>query len=117
MKKIVLVILLLILFIGCEAVFVDNISDDKVEVLAPVNGTVMNSGNITFSWKALEGAEEYQIRIATPNFLNATKIVADTLVTKTSFVNMLEAGEYEWSIYGVNSEYQSQEEIYSLTLN
>ncbi len=117
MKKILMVMLLLTLLIGCEAIFVDNISDDKVEILAPVNGTVMDAGTVTFSWKNIEGADQYQVRIAKPNFLNATQIVADTLVTKTSFSNVLEAGEYEWMIYGVNSEYQSMEEIYTLTLN
>ncbi|MFY7669771.1 hypothetical protein ACOSP6_01650 [Tenacibaculum sp. MEBiC06402] len=117
MKKMVLVVFFATLLSSCEAIFVDNISDDTVEVLAPVNETVMAAGTITFSWKTLEGADAYKVRIATPNFLNATQIVADTLVTKTSFTNILEAGEYEWVVYGVNSEYQSLEEIYSLNLN
>ncbi len=117
MKKIVIVMLLVTLLVGCEAILVDNISDKNVEILAPVNGTVMTSGDITFSWKSLEGADEYQVRIATPNFLNATKILADTVVTKTTFVNNLAAGEYEWVVFGINSEYQSKEEIYKLTLN
>ncbi|CAL2063788.1 hypothetical protein [Tenacibaculum sp. 190524A05c] len=117
MKKSIVVMFLVTLLVGCEAIFVDNISDDKVEILAPVDGTVMGAGSITFSWKELEGADEYRVRIAKPNFLNAAQIVADSLVTKTSFSNVLEAGEYEWIVYGVNSEYESQEEIYKLTLN
>lgn len=108
---------LVTLFVGCEAIFVDNISDKNVKILAPVNGTVMSSGDITFFWESLEGADQYQVRIATPNFLNATKILADTLVTKTSFTNNLIAGEYEWVVLAVNSEYQSKEEIYQLILN
>lgn len=117
MKKNIMIMLLVTLLIGCEVIFEDNISDEKVNILAPVDGTVMGSGTIMFSWKELEGADEYRVRIATPNFLNAAQLVVDSLVTKTSFSNLLEAGEYEWIVYGINSEYESQEEIYKLTLN
>lgn len=108
--------LFLTLVVGCEAIFVENISDKTVEVLAPKNGLTLDSGTITFSWNELKGANEYHIKIAVPNFENAKQILLDTTITKRALTKKLSAGEYEWSIIGKNSEYETLEKIYKLTI-
>ncbi|SNR15454.1 hypothetical protein [Tenacibaculum jejuense] len=116
MKKIVVLIIFSITLLSCEAIFVENISDKIVQVLAPKTGNELDKGPVVFSWEELEGADEYHLKIATPNFLNANQIVLDTIITRRSFSEDLTTGDYEWSVIGKNSEYETLEEINILTI-
>lgn len=116
MKKILTATLLLTMLISCETIFVENISDKAIEVLAPKGGAEIDGGTITFSWKRLDAADQYRLRIATPNFLNAAQIITDTIVSTTSFDKTMEVGDYEWIIVGENTDYQTVEQIYALTI-
>ncbi|WP_299627670.1 hypothetical protein [uncultured Tenacibaculum sp.] len=116
MKKTIIIGIFLTMLLSCEAIFVENISDETVEVLAPKSELTVDAGSITFSWEELEGTDEYHLKIATPNFLNASQIVLDTVIEKRFFSQSLSTGEYEWTIIGKNSEYETLEEIYKLTI-
>ncbi|WP_442267060.1 hypothetical protein ACSIGC_05005 [Tenacibaculum sp. ZS6-P6] len=116
MKKILVIIIISAILFSCEAIFVENISNKTVEVLAPKTGVTIDTGSITFSWNELEGADEYHLKIAKPNFLNANQIVLDTIITQRSFAENLIQGSYEWSVIGRNSEYESLEKINFLTI-
>ncbi len=107
-KYIVSVGLIAFLFYGCEEVFFeDDISKVTIELIAPVDNTVFDTQNINLNWTPIEGAEEYQLQIATPSFLNAGQIVIDTILTKTSFEIELSPGEYQWRAKGINSAYNT----------
>ena len=47
---------------------------------------------------------QYELQIATPNFENATQLVQDTLLVNTGFTQLLDDGNYEWRIRGLNEE-------------
>ena len=84
MKKQVFAALMLIicLAISCsEILFETDISDSYVNVLAPTQNSNVPSGTVTFSWEAVQYADDYNIQIATPNFELAKQIVADSNVT------------------------------------
>ncbi len=117
MKKILLNTLLLLFCVSCEALFVENISDKTVAVLAPQSETVLDAGNITFVWDELEDADEYLIRIVTPNFENASQLILNTTITDTSITQNLAAGDYQWYVIAKNTEYQTEENIFTLTIN
>jgi len=51
-----------------------GISEVVVEILAPINNAELSTGTQIFTWNPIEGAEEYVIQIATPDFENATQI-------------------------------------------
>lgn len=94
--------------ISCEEILVvEDISQDSVVILAPLEDAELNSSTATFSWNAVEDADEYKLQIASPNFEAATEIVEDTTVTATSFSIALEAGDYQWRIRAENSVYES----------
>jgi hypothetical protein len=116
MKKISF-IFLLFLFVSCEAVFVEDISTDRVVTLAPTENSTVASGNITFSWQLLDEADMYQIQIATPTFESASQIVLDSVVDSNSAQKMLDVGEYQWRIKGMNSEYETNYTTVSFTVN
>lgn len=116
MKKTV-INLVFIFLVSCEALFIGDISNDKVVVLVPQNNTEKSAGDITFAWNEMTDADEYRITIVSPSFENATELIVNTTTTTTSITQNLTAGEYEWSIIGLNAEYESAENVFSLTVN
>lgn len=116
-QKISILVLVTFFMISCEAVFVENISDDYVQILAPVSDTDLSEGNVNFSWKEIVDAEEYQLQIATPTFVNATQVVTDTTLTSLSYTQELLTGEYEWRVKAKNSQYETRYSIANFTIN
>jgi len=102
-----LFIFLFLFFYNCDLVFVENISDTTVKTNAPLEGSHLLVGTINFSWENLEDADQYNLQIAIPNFTEATQILTDTIVTKTSYSQYLDAGSYAWRIKGTNAEYET----------
>ncbi|CAM1361461.1 conserved hypothetical protein [Tenacibaculum sediminilitoris] len=99
--------LVIVLIAACEAVFVDDISDKAVTVIAPKEGVSLPEGSISFLWERIEGAEKYQLQVANPNFENAAQVVLDTAISKNSFEKALTKGNYEWRVRAKNSEYET----------
>ena len=67
------------------------------------------------AWQFL--SDPANLKVITPNFSNITKTVLDTVIAKSLFSKKLSSGDYEWSIIGKNSEYQTQETRSSFTIN
>jgi hypothetical protein len=109
--------LVLACLFSCEAVFVEDISNDSVVLLAPLDNSQLNAGNNTFSWELLNDAEIYQIQIATPNFENANQIVLDSIVLDNSLLQSIDAGTYQWRVKASNSEYETQYSTVNFTVN
>lgn len=107
-------------FVSCDDFLEKNISGAKVGVIAPVDNATVTSGKVTFSWREVDGVTSYRITIVTPNFESAAQVIADTIVLRDSLPRPfnikteLTAGNYQWSIQGFNSAYQTQESIQSL---
>lgn len=95
----------------------NDISKDVVELVAPVNNSQINSGNVSFNWNVVDKAESYQLQITTPSFTNATQIVLDTVVSSTTFSQDLTAGDYEWRVKAKNTEYETMYSINNLKVN
>ncbi|WP_440066350.1 hypothetical protein [Tenacibaculum discolor] len=106
-KWTILLAFVIVLVAACEAVFVDDISDKAVTVTAPKEGVSIPEGNISFLWERIEGAEKYQLQVASPNFENAAQVVLDTAISKNSFEKALTKGNYEWRVRAKNSEYET----------
>jgi len=110
MKKI-FVVSLFVYLLSCEEIINEqNITNDTIDLLAPTENVVLKTGTtITFNWEVLNGATEYQLQIATPNFSGAIQIVRDTLLSKNSFViDSLSVSNYEWRVKGLNSAYETE---------
>lgn len=109
MKKIIISIgFTAFLLYGCEEIFyVKDISKDTLEIIAPTDSTELNSGVQNFSWKALDGSDNYEIQIATPNFENATQLVLDSTTDKTILSKELDTTTYQWRVKAVNSAYST----------
>lgn len=112
-----LLILAILFLFSCDDITeIEDISNRSVSVLAPTDAVVLNITEVTFSWNAVEDAENYRVQIATPNFEDATQIVADTLVITTNFTKTLAIGNYEWRVRGENSGYQTSYSTQSFSI-
>ncbi|GAA4234257.1 hypothetical protein GCM10022291_13280 [Postechiella marina] len=106
MKTILHMACLVFCFTSCEDIIeVEDISEKDINVLAPLNNTVLDNIAVTFSWEAVNDAETYHIQVATPSFTNAQQIVKDTIVKITQLSTVLSAKNFEWRVRGENSDY------------
>lgn len=97
-----------VLFFSCEDIIeVADISEETVTLVAPTNGSVVQSNVTTFTWESVEDANRYTLQIATPDFESAAQILTDSTMNSTSFSKELLPGNYEWRVKAVNSGYQT----------
>ncbi len=116
MKKIILLGITILFLAACEAVFVEDISNSYVRLTAPANNASVKTGTISFLWEEVNEANNYQLQIATPSFINASQVVLDTTISLNTFAHKLDAGEYEWRVKAKNSDYETAFEMHVLTV-
>ncbi len=102
---------------NCEAIFVEDVSNETVILLAPINDAQITSGNIQFNWQEIENVIEYKIQIAKPNFAAAGQILLDSITTSTVISKDLEVGDYQWRVSASNSGYTTNYSISSFKVN
>ena len=111
MRKIDRILAVLIIAITCnscdEIIYVPDISEEIVQIIAPTNAVSVSAGNVNFNWQIVDEATEYQLQIATPNFAQAPEIGEERLTTRTSFDVELVANEYEWGVRAINAAYET----------
>lgn len=110
MKKCLLQVLCAFtLFVSCEEIINEiNIENRNIVLVAPSAGSNLTAGVNTFSWEPMEGARNYRIQIAKPNFNAPDQLVVDSLISTNSFSISLRANDYEWRVRGENGAYTSQ---------
>jgi len=98
-------VLILLLFMSCDDILEENITDDLVTLITPTSESVIANNVVNFAWNPIGGAENYRLQVldATQNHL----IVLDSLVSETSFQHPLDPGSYEWRIRGENFAYET----------
>ncbi|MCH2197015.1 fibronectin type III domain-containing protein [Kordia sp.] len=118
MKKYIYSIFTALLFISCSDIIeVPDISKDTVNLAAPSDNATLNITTLTLSWEAVEDAENYQVRVARPDFENILQVELDTTLTENSISVQLEAGNsYQWRVRAINSEYTTPYTTYTFTL-
>ncbi|MEX0274328.1 MAG: fibronectin type III domain-containing protein [Flavobacteriaceae bacterium] len=115
MRKLLSLFCLVIGLLACEDILeVPDISDQQVQILAPVNGSVLNQSTVRLSWDSVGDAEGYVVQVARPNFENAAQFVVDTtLAIDTTYVGTrlnvnLTNDSYEWRVKAFNSGFETQ---------
>ncbi len=98
-------------FIACDDIFVEDISDDSITIVAPGDGVVLTNSSLTLVWETLEGAESYQVVIVSPSFSDIRSYVCDSVTEDYKMKLTLDPGTYEWSVQGHNSAYASLKSI------
>lgn len=108
---------LLLGLLSCEEiVLVDDISDKEMTLTTPANNSGLFSTGVSFSWNKIENADQYHLQVAKPNFTNPVEIVLDTLISKNSYNQQLNIGQYEWRVKAVNSGYETAYKTWSFEI-
>lgn len=114
MKRIIVLgLVLLMTLYSCEDIIsIPDISEDQVTILAPAEGIILEDTSVTFSWEELEFADQYQLQVATPNFVTTGQLVVDTILgdstqTFRNFTTTLESNMYQWRIRALNEGFQT----------
>ena len=55
-------------FLRCDDIFEDDISTENISLYAPSDSIVTKIITHTFWWEEVEGADEYNLQIVTPDF-------------------------------------------------
>lgn len=105
-------LLSLIFFISCDDILEENINSDLVTPITPTSNSTIINNVVTFSWEALDGADEYRLQVM--DIAQNNTIVLDSLVSGTSFQHPINPGNYQWRIRGENFAYES---AYSFPIN
>lgn len=123
MKQLFLFPILLLFAVSCE-ILEEDISGRRVAVIAPTDGAAVPAGEIRFRWQAVDGAAGYALRVVSPSFADAARLIADTLVTADTLGAArsygcrlrLDVGQYEWTVSAFNSGYETRSETLRLTI-
>ncbi len=102
-----LIIGLILSMSSCNAIFENDITKKKVNLILPIDGQVLATNQVNFKWQELEGATNYRIEIVSPTFATLQNFVLDSLVSGNNYSYILSPGEYQFKIRGENSAYQS----------
>ncbi|MDA9316482.1 hypothetical protein N9Q58_01045 [Polaribacter sp.] len=116
-KKIFVACFTVLLISKCEAIFIEDISDETIVLLAPSNNVQIDSIEVQFNWKPLQDATTYEVQIAAPTFEAASQLVLDSIVSNTIISKSLDLGNYEWRVKGMNAEYSTNFTTNSFTIN
>lgn len=92
-----------------DSVAVEDIVDESVTLVAPVSGANLIGTGVALLWDPIAGVDHYRVRMVTPSFTQPVELVLDSLIAGTSLNLQVAQGTYEWSVYGENTRYQTQE--------
>jgi len=88
---------------SCDDIIEEDIANDLIQVVSPLEGAEIESNVVNFQWNALDGADEYRVQV----YGSGQNIVVDSIVSSTRFICPLNEGHYQWRVRGENSAYQS----------
>lgn len=102
-KFILLNCIILLSIYSCEDIIAEDISNENMETIIPLQNDMLTSSSINFKWEEVEFTDQYRIQIAKPNFINPTEFTIDSLVTVTDISFALEPNFYQWRVKALNN--------------
>ncbi len=112
-SKIILSLVLITFVISCDDIFEKDIREETVYMYTPYDGLSLNSLNVNFWFEYVDGAQEYNLQVVSPNFEYPEKILLDTNLVENQFTFTLYPDTFECRIYAFNSGYATNEYTYA----
>ena len=79
----IIFLFVLLLNASCEEIlFEEDITEETITVLAPADNSILNQSPSSFSWNSVQGVNQYEVQLVSPDFDNAGTLVLDTVVTQ-----------------------------------
>ncbi len=102
-KYLLLITLCIFIYLGCDDIFEEDISEKKFNLYAPSDNITTTEVNQTFWWQEVEDATHYALQIVSPSFQSIEKLVLDSTVTENQFDYTLNEGTYQWRVKALNN--------------
>jgi len=93
---------------SCEDIFETDVTNQKVELLSPLDEWKTPKQNVLFVWSPNIDAQKYNLQIVEGSFAEVSCYIADTIVTLPKFENTLTPGNFEWRVAIINGESKSE---------
>jgi len=106
--RLFLFFMIIIALTGCEDGFENDLTGEKVQLLAPANNVISEDSLQTFYWEPLDGATAYQVQIVSPRFDSIIRLETDTLTSRNQIKFQLRIGQYSWRVKAINNSSNSQ---------
>lgn len=110
------VVILLLSILSCQDVLDLDISNESVTLIAPGNGLVTDVQQHNFTWNEIDATSRYRLQIVQPKFSDIQFFIMDTVVVSQHFQTTLQDGDYEWTVAGINDNYESSGDTFSLVI-
>lgn len=107
MKTIIYMTLVSLLFVSCEKIVAEDISNDLPVVILPTQNDTVQSNPVHFKWEEMEGATKYHLQVVSPSFTSINEYSIDSIIEGTNFFISLDSNEYEMKLTALNAGYES----------
>lgn len=104
---------LAVFFTACGEILEEDISSDKVTLLAPGDNLQTGTYAQNFAWQEVVGARTYRLQIGEPSFDSLQTLVLDTVLKVAKYTYSLAPGKYQWRIVAENAGYQTAQSVRS----
>ncbi|MBN1113089.1 MAG: hypothetical protein JXA53_09285 [Bacteroidales bacterium] len=101
---------------GCEDIFEIDVTDQKVELLSPLDEWKTPKQNMLFVWSPNIDAQKYNLQIVKGSFAEVSYYITDTLVTLPKFEKTLTPGNFEWRVALINGSSKSEWSYHKFTI-
>ena len=96
------VLLLFMGFTACEDVLEEDITNDRIDLVSPLDGDTIVGNNVQFIWNSLEGADMYNVQV-----YQGGTVVVDSVVDNAPLSLVLNSDDYMWRVKGENFAYET----------
>ncbi|WP_435578732.1 hypothetical protein [Gilvibacter sp.] len=87
---------------GCDDLLEEDITDDEVRLISPLEGDTLTGNSVQLLWNTLDGADEYVVQI-----YRGSNIVVDSVVSLPPLNFNLNSNTYQWRVKGQNFAYET----------
>jgi hypothetical protein len=100
--KTLLVFYLLALFVACQNLLEQDISDRTVVLNSPPDQLHSQNYTQTFWWSEVDGASSYNLQVVSPSFDYMERLVLDTNVNENQFTYSFYPDTFTWRVKAIN---------------
>ena len=93
---------------SCEDITEPILDNEKVELVAPINGVISKENQQNLFWNSLDKQANYELQVVSPRFDSIVKLILDTTINKNIYSINIDSGSYEWRVRAVNNSSYSK---------
>ena len=106
-----------LILIGCSDIFIEDLTDKKVNLKTPSNGYLTSKSKVTFLWEKMKDIEYYRLQVVTGTFESMNNAVLDTNINSNEFTSNLDVDTYYWCVTAYNASGQAYSDTFKIQID